>query len=224
MPCLLVVYSLSRPCLSPAPPLSRRLGWGYFTVRADVQIRPEWGGQALQLAWLLDFDGGWGKEEREIWGARDGAGPALLSPHQPTDCCGPAMVLLPSGPLPPVLPGGGSMREVKLELEQVTAGSVLATRSTAAAPAAVGPVTPTAAIAGGVAVAGRGALGGAGGSEAGAGAGAGSAAAVGGGAEAGEDNLEEYEEEEEEEEGELGEEEEERAGRGAAAEGNEEYG
>ena len=56
-------HSLNAPCSAPASgnPLPiykrRRLGWGYFTVRAEVTLRPEWGGGTLHLQWLLDFDG-----------------------------------------------------------------------------------------------------------------------------------------------------------------------
>lgn len=43
--------------------LCSRLGWGYFLVRAEVTLRPEWGGETLRLSWLLDFDG----ERLEGW-------------------------------------------------------------------------------------------------------------------------------------------------------------
>lgn len=39
------------------PPFAvRRLGWGYFVIRAEVTFKPEWGHETLSLQWMLDFE------------------------------------------------------------------------------------------------------------------------------------------------------------------------
>ncbi|KAI7842363.1 hypothetical protein COHA_004003 [Chlorella ohadii] len=80
------------------PPFAvRRLGWGYFVIRADVIFKPEWGHETLALQWMLDFENQGSMRQIDL---------ELEHQPAPSPTLGRAPAAEPAGP--PTAGGGGA--------------------------------------------------------------------------------------------------------------------